>query len=65
MQPITIYYEHPKWFTGLFARLDERGVPYQAAEPENGSFDAGSVRLEPTSLFVNRMSPTVADRGLE
>ena len=64
MQPITIYYEHPEWFTGLFARLDERGVPYQAAKPENGSFDAGNVRAEPTSLFVNRMSSSAADRGL-
>lgn len=65
MQPITIYYEHPEWFTGLFARLDERGVPYRTAKPENKAFDASRVRIGSTSLFVNRMSPSAVDRGLE
>ncbi len=65
MQPITIYYEHPEWFNGLFARLDERGVPYRTAKPENKAFDASRIRIWSTSLFVNRMSPSAADRGLE
>ncbi len=65
MQPITIYYEHPEWFIGLLARLDERGVPYRTAEPENKAFDVSGIRIGPTSLFVNRMSPSAADRGLE
>ncbi len=64
-QPITIYYEHPEWFTGLFARLDERGVPYRTAKPETKTFDPSRVRIGSTSLFVNRMSPSAVDRGLE
>ncbi len=33
-QPIMIYYEHPEWFTPLFAELDRRG----GAEPEATAF---------------------------
>lgn len=56
-RPIGILYEHPQWFTPLFAELDRRGIPY---EP----IDANRLRYDPSitdpgySLVVNRMSPS-------
>lgn len=62
--PIGIYYEHPHWFTPLFAKLSEREVPYRKIDATVHQFDPallngdGSLRL----LF-NRMSPSAYLRG--
>jgi hypothetical protein len=58
---IGIYYEHPHWFTPLFAELDRRGTPYTRLHAERHSFDTGST--PPFDLVFNRMSPSAWLRG--
>jgi biotin carboxylase len=58
---IGIYYEHPHWFTPLFAELDRRGTPYARLHAERQSFDPGSP--PPFELVLNRMSPSAWLRG--
>ncbi|HTU32977.1 MAG TPA: hypothetical protein VMF66_04150 [Candidatus Acidoferrum sp.] len=62
--PIGIYYEHPHWFAPLFAKLSERGVPYQKIDATVHQFDPallnGDVGLR---LLFNRMSPSAYLRG--
>jgi len=58
---IGIYYEHPHWFTPLFAELDRRGIPYTRLHAERHRFDPGS-RPE-VDLVLNRMSPSAWQRG--
>ena len=60
--PIGILYEHPQWFTPLFAELDRRGVDYVPIDASNAAFDPeGSGRRY--RLIVNRMSPSAWTRG--
>lgn len=60
--PIGILYEHPQWFTPLFAELDRRGVDYKPINASKPAFDsAGSGRRY--QLMVNRMSPSAWTRG--
>jgi hypothetical protein len=61
-QPIAILYEHPEWFTPLFAELDRRDVPYVALHAAEHVFDPDE-RETPYSLVVNRMSPSAWMRG--
>ena len=58
---IAIYYEHPHWFTPLFAELDRRGTPYTRLHAEHHQFDPGSE--PPYDLVFNRMSPSAWQRG--
>jgi len=58
---IGIFYEHPHWFTPLFAELDRRGTPYTRLHAERHSFDPGST--PPFDLVLNRMSPSAWLRG--
>lgn len=58
---IGIYYEHPHWFTPLFAELDRRGVPYTRLHAERHRFDPA--RRPEFDLVVNRMSPSAWLRG--
>ena len=60
--PIGILYEHPQWFTPLFAELDRRGVDYMPIDASDPAFDPeGSGRQY--QLMVNRMSPSAWTRG--
>ena len=55
--PIGILYEHPEWFTPLFAELDRRGVPYERIRADRLRYDPAVTELG-YSLVVNRMSPS-------
>jgi len=62
VQPIGILYEHPDWFTPLFAELDRRGLPYERIAAQAHRYDP-SARTSPYSLVVNRVSPSAYLRG--
>ena len=62
--PIGILYEHPEWFTPLFAELDRRGVPYEKLHAPTHAFDP-SEREVRHGVMVNRMSPSAWLRGAE
>ncbi len=59
---IAVFYEHPEWFTSLFAELDRRGVGYDRLLAHEHSFDPAE-RHCPYALVVNRMSPSAYTRG--
>ena len=56
-RPIGILYEHPEWFTPLFAELDRRGIPYERLHADRLRYDPAVTELD-YSLVVNRMSPS-------
>ena len=58
---LAIYYEHPEWFTPLFAELDRRGIAYDRQIAYEHRFDPG-VRTSPYALIINRMSPSAYTR---
>jgi glutathione synthase/RimK-type ligase-like ATP-grasp enzyme len=62
--PVGILYEHPEWFTPLFAELDRRGVPYEKLHAPTHTFDP-SEREVRHGVVVNRMSPSAWLRGAE
>jgi len=62
MHPIGILYEHPQWFTPLFAELDRRGVDYDPINAADPNFDPQEPR-SPYRLVINRMSPSAWTRG--
>jgi hypothetical protein len=58
---IAVLYEHPEWFTPLFAALERRGLEFT-------KINASALSWDPTShpdyqLLVNRMSPSAYLRG--
>jgi hypothetical protein len=61
-KPIGIFYEHPDWFQKLFAKLEERGLPYE-------KLHAGFHRFNPEadepqfSVVLNRISSSSYLRG--
>jgi RimK-like ATP-grasp domain len=59
---LAIYYEHPEWFTPLFAELDRREIAYDRLLAQNSSFDPADRRPR-YALVVNRMSPSAYLRG--
>ena len=59
---LAIFYEHPEWFTPLFAELDRRGVSYDRLLAHEHRFDPAQRRC-PYALVVNRMSPSAYLRG--
>jgi hypothetical protein len=59
---LAIFYEHPDWFTPLFAELDRRGIAYDRLLAHNGHFDPAD-RHPGYALVVNRMSPSAYLRG--
>ena len=61
-QRIAVYYEHPEWFTPLFAELDRRGIAYDRLLAYEHSFDPVEASI-PYALLVNRMSPSAYTRG--
>jgi D-alanine-D-alanine ligase-like ATP-grasp enzyme len=58
-----IVYEHPEWFTLLFAALDARGVPYDRIDVSAHRFDPAATAGLPWTLALNRMSPSAYLRG--
>ncbi len=59
---LAVFYEHPEWFTPLFAELDRRGVEYDRLLAHEHRFDP-TERDCPYALVVNRMSPSAHTRG--
>jgi hypothetical protein len=59
---LAIFYEHPDWFTPLFAELDRREIPYDRLLAHNSYFDPADCQ-SPYALVVNRMSPSAYLRG--
>ncbi|HLW59528.1 MAG TPA: hypothetical protein VKV57_06320 [bacterium] len=57
-----VVFEHPVWFTPLFAELDRREIPYDSIDVSAHGFDPG-VRALPWSMALNRMSPSAYLRG--
>lgn len=62
MSIIGILYEHPEWFTPLFAELERRGLGYDRILAHEHRFDP-SARSSPYDLVVNRVSPSSYLRG--
>ena len=63
VNPIGIYYEHPRWFGPVFAELDRRGVPYVRLDAARHHFDLLPNGNQPYGLIFNRMSPSAWTRG--
>jgi RimK-like ATP-grasp domain len=61
-RPLAIYYEHPEWFTPLFAELDRREIAYDRQMAQSHHFDPAD-RHPQYALLVNRMSPSAYTRG--
>ncbi len=59
---LAIVYEHPEWFTPLFAALDRRGLPYDRLDVGAHHLDLAP-RTLPWTLVLNRMSPSAYLRG--
>ncbi|MET4666884.1 alpha-L-glutamate ligase [Sphingomonas sp. PvP056] len=54
MTDLALLYEHPAWFTPLFAALDRRGVDYAALRPD-GHYDPAD-RQPPAKVVFNRIA---------
>jgi len=61
-QKIAVYYEHPEWFSKMFAELDRRGIAYDRLNAHTHRFDP-TIRDNDYALIVNRMSPSAHTRG--
>lgn len=60
--PIAVFYEHPTWFTPLFAELERRGIPFEPVPATEHVYDPNENEV-PYSLVVNRASPSAYTRG--
>ena len=61
-RPIGIYYEHPDWFTPLFAELERRGTPHRLIDARTHHYDVAAP-ANGLGLLFNRMSPSAYLRG--
>ena len=52
---LAILYEHPAWFTPLFAALDRRGIHYEAIHLSGHSFDPASPEV-PAPVILSRVA---------
>ncbi|HEY1497991.1 MAG TPA: hypothetical protein VGF88_00300 [Acidobacteriaceae bacterium] len=59
---LAFLYEHPHWFSPVFAELDRRGVPYDKIYAPDHLYDIGGQKPGFSVLF-NRMSPSADRRG--
>ena len=55
MPDLAILYEHPRWFSALFAALDARGVDYAAIHIDDHRYDPASRDL-PAPVIFNRVA---------
>ena len=55
MTDLAIFFEHPQWFTPLFATLDRRGVDYCAINLQSHVFDPADPAL-PAPVVFNRLA---------
>lgn len=62
VKPVGILYEHPEWFTPLFAELERRGIPYTPIDASTLVWDPVVTDLG-YSVIINRMSPSSWIRG--
>lgn len=62
MPDLAILYEHPRWFTSLFAALDARGVSYEAIHIADHRYDPAS-RALPAPVVFNRVAMSSFLRG--
>jgi hypothetical protein len=63
VNPIGIYYEHPRWFAPVFAELDRRAIPYVRLDAVHSHFDLRPNGNQRYGLIFNRMSPSAWTRG--
>jgi hypothetical protein len=63
INPIGIYYEHPRWFLPVFAELDRRGIRYTRIDAARHHFDFLANGNQKYGLIFNRMSPSAWTRG--
>ena len=54
MTDLALLYEHPAWFTSLFAALERRGIDFVALEPD-GHFDPADTTA-PAPIVFNRVA---------
>lgn len=59
---LAFLYEHPHWFTPVYAELDRRGVPYEKIYAPEHFYDIDGQAPSFRVLF-NRMSPSADRRG--
>ena len=62
MPDLAILYEHPRWFSALFAALDARGVDYGALHIDDHRYDPASRDL-PAPVIFNRVAMSSFLRG--
>ena len=62
MPDLAILYEHPRWFSALFAALDARGVDYAAIHIGGHRYDPASRDL-PAPVVFNRVAMSSFLRG--
>lgn len=55
MADLAILYEHPAWFTPLFAALDRRGIDYVAMAADGHGFDPADP-MPPAPVVFNRIA---------
>ena len=55
MADLAVFYEHPSWFTPLFAALDRRGVDWTAIPIQDHTFDPADTHL-PAGVILNRLA---------
>ncbi len=60
-----IFYEQQQWFKPLFAKLEERGIPFARIDATQHHFDLSETSTDGSAfgLFFNRMSPSAYHRG--
>jgi predicted ATP-grasp superfamily ATP-dependent carboligase len=61
-KPVGIFYEHPEWFKKLFAKLEERNIPYKKLHAGFHQFDPADTE-PPFSVVINRVSSSSYLRG--
>jgi glutathione synthase/RimK-type ligase-like ATP-grasp enzyme len=55
MIDLLLPYEHPSWFTPLFAALERRGVDYRAVDVTDHGFDPGDL-TRPARVVLSRVA---------
>ncbi|MDB5737748.1 MAG: alpha-L-glutamate ligase [Sphingomonas bacterium] len=64
MADLLILYEHPAWFTPLFAALDRKGISYEAIHADGHGYDPADRRV-PAPVVFNRIAMSSFLRGAD